>query len=52
MCAENPEIVRGRAGRQNDQQVKRDNCERRPHLLKMKHPRLDFASFNTMLAGC
>mgnify|MGYP003694464301 CR=1 FL=1 len=54
MCAKNSEIVRSvswPAERSTNEDC--DNRERIfARLLELKHPRLDFASFNTMLAEC
>jgi hypothetical protein len=52
MCAENPEVIRSVTGRGKDRQGKRDNRKQCSRLFRMKHPRLDFGSFNTMLAEC
>jgi hypothetical protein len=52
MGAEDSQIVRGVAGREDERPLNGDNCQRYSHLRKMKHPRLDFASFNTMLGEC
>jgi len=52
MRTENSKIFGGVTGRGKDRQRERKQRKLRPHLFKMKHPRLDFASFNTMVAEC
>jgi len=52
MRAENSEIVCGVTGRGKNRQREGEQNEPRPHLFDIKHPRLDFSSFNTMIAEC